>query len=44
LLGVDASRREAERLAASARDEIPGSVREPEILEALARYAVERKS
>lgn len=40
--GLDASRREAERLVASALDAIPRSVREPAVLAALARYAVDR--
>jgi len=42
LLGVDASRREADRLIAVALSSIPGSVKEPAILTALARYAVDR--
>jgi geranylgeranyl pyrophosphate synthase len=43
LLGVDASRREADRLTAQARGEIPASVRDRTILDDLARYAVERR-
>jgi geranylgeranyl diphosphate synthase type II len=42
LLGLDASRREAERLVAVARAEIPGTVRDRSILDALAGYAVDR--
>jgi geranylgeranyl diphosphate synthase type II len=42
LLGLDASRREAERLVALALDSIPTSVKEPAFLAALARYAVNR--
>ncbi|HEX4825464.1 MAG TPA: farnesyl diphosphate synthase [Candidatus Polarisedimenticolaceae bacterium] len=42
LLGVDRSRAEADRLAAQARAEIPESVRDRGLLDALARYAVER--
>jgi geranylgeranyl pyrophosphate synthase len=42
LLGLDASRREAGRLVASALDAIPSSVRDRSFLEALARYAVDR--
>ena len=42
LLGLDASRREALRLVACALDAIPQSVRERSVLEALARYAVDR--
>jgi len=44
LLGLTASRREAERLASVARAEIPASVGDRGILDALARYAVERPS
>jgi hypothetical protein len=39
---VEASRREAERLVGVARAEIPASVRDRSILDALAGYAVER--
>ncbi len=42
LVGLDESRRAAARLVASALEAIPGSVREPAVLEALARYAVDR--
>jgi geranylgeranyl diphosphate synthase type II len=42
LIGIEASRREAERLVAAARAEIPASVRDRAILDALARYAVDR--
>ncbi len=42
LLGLDESQREARRLVAVALTAIPGSVREPSVLEALARYAVDR--
>jgi len=42
LLGVDASRQEADRLAAAARAEIPAAARERAVLDELARYAVER--
>jgi geranylgeranyl diphosphate synthase type II len=42
LLGVDASQREALRLVALALEAIPDSVHERSILEALARYAVDR--
>jgi geranylgeranyl diphosphate synthase, type II len=42
LLGVEASRREAERLVEAARACIPASVGDRTILDALARYAVDR--
>jgi geranylgeranyl diphosphate synthase type II len=42
LLGLDASRREAQRLVDVARAEIPARVKEPAVLEALARYAIDR--
>jgi geranylgeranyl diphosphate synthase type II len=42
LLGLDESRREAKRLVALALEAIPLSVKEPAVLEALARYAVDR--
>jgi geranylgeranyl diphosphate synthase type II len=42
LLGVAASRREADRLVALALSCIPKTVKEPAFLEALARYAVDR--
>jgi geranylgeranyl diphosphate synthase type II len=42
LLGLDASRREATRLVALARREIPATVKEPAFLDALARYAIDR--
>jgi len=42
LIGLDESRREAERLVAVALTAIPGSVKAPAVLEALARYAVDR--
>ena len=42
LLGLDESRREAGRLVAVALEAVPVSVKEPAILEALARYAVDR--
>ncbi len=42
LVGLDESRRTAAGLVALALEAIPGSVREPAVLEALARYAVDR--
>ena len=42
LLGLDASRREADRLVALALSCIPETVKEPVFLDALARYAVDR--
>jgi geranylgeranyl diphosphate synthase type II len=42
LLGLDASRREADRLVASALLCIPKTLRDRSFLEALARYAVDR--
>ena len=42
LVGLDESRQTAARLVALALEAIPGSVREPAVLEALARYAVDR--
>ncbi len=42
LLGIDASRNEADRLVALALSSIPETVKEPAFLEALARYAVDR--
>jgi geranylgeranyl diphosphate synthase type II len=42
LIGLDASRREAERLVALAMESIPATVKEPAFLEALARYAIDR--
>jgi geranylgeranyl diphosphate synthase, type II len=42
LLGVEASRREAERLVGAAQDCLPASVGDRTILDALARYAVDR--
>ena len=42
LLGMEESRREAERLVADALASIPSSIRDPAILDALARYAVDR--
>jgi len=42
LLGLDASRREADRLVALALACIPVTVKEPAFLDALARYAVDR--
>ena len=42
LIGLDESRREAHRLVAVALTAIPCSVTEPTVLEALARYAVDR--
>jgi geranylgeranyl pyrophosphate synthase len=42
LLGIVEARREAERLVASALASIPRSVKDPTILDALARYAVDR--
>ena len=41
-LGVDASRREAERLLALALDSLPETLARRELLESLARYAVDR--
>jgi geranylgeranyl diphosphate synthase type II len=41
-LGVEASRREAERLLALALDSLPETLARRELLEALARYAVDR--
>jgi geranylgeranyl diphosphate synthase type II len=42
LLGLDASRREAQRLVDLALASIPATVREPDFLDALARYAIDR--
>ena len=42
LIGLDASRREAERLVGVARAAIPASVGDRAILDALARYAIDR--
>ena len=42
LVGLDESRREAGRLVALALEAIPSCVKEPAVLEALARYAVDR--
>jgi geranylgeranyl pyrophosphate synthase len=42
LLGIVEARREAERLVASALASIPRSVKDPTVLDALARYAVDR--
>jgi geranylgeranyl diphosphate synthase, type II len=42
LLGLDASRREAERLVALAKASIPATIRQPAFLDALARYAIDR--
>jgi len=42
LLGIAEARREAERLVAAARSAIPRSVEDPTVLDALARYAVDR--
>ena len=42
LLGLDESRREADRLVAIALASIPASVKDRDVLEALARYAVDR--
>ena len=42
LVGLDESRREAKRLVTEALDAIPRSVKEPAVLQALARYAVDR--
>ena len=42
LLGLDASRLEAERLVALARASIPATIRQPAFLDALARYAIDR--
>jgi geranylgeranyl diphosphate synthase type II len=42
LLGLDESRREAQRLVEAARAAIPPSVRDRAMLEALARFAVDR--
>jgi geranylgeranyl diphosphate synthase type II len=42
LLGLDESRREARRLVTVALEALPPSVKEPAVLEALARYAVDR--
>ena len=42
LVGLDESRREARRLVALALEAIPSCVKEPAVLEALARYAVDR--
>jgi len=42
LLGLDASRREAERLVELALAAIPRTVGEPAVLDALARYAIDR--
>ncbi len=42
LIGLDESRQEAKRLVALALEAIPGCVKEPAVLEALARYAVDR--
>ena len=40
--GLEASRDQAEQLVASALEAIPKSVREPAVLEALARFAIDR--
>jgi geranylgeranyl diphosphate synthase type II len=42
LLGLDASRREARRLVDLALESIPATVKDPEFLDALARYAIDR--
>jgi geranylgeranyl pyrophosphate synthase len=42
LLGLDASRREARRLVDLALASIPATVGDPEFLDALARYAIDR--
>jgi geranylgeranyl diphosphate synthase type II len=42
LLGLPASRAEADRLVALALASIPATVRQPDFLDALARYAVDR--
>ena len=42
LIGIDASRREAERLVEEARAAIPATVRDRTLLDDLARYSVER--
>jgi geranylgeranyl diphosphate synthase type II len=41
-LGVDASRREADRLLAEALDSLPSTLARRDILESLARYALDR--
>ena len=43
LLGLDASRREAKRLVDLALASIPATVAEPTVLDALARYAIDRE-
>jgi geranylgeranyl diphosphate synthase, type II len=42
LLGLDASRREAQRLVELAKASIPRTVTAPDLLDALARYAIDR--
>ena len=42
LLGLEPSRREAQRLAELARASVPAGVRDRSVLDALARYAVDR--